>query len=417
MTLLSELCENSDRLFNILRQYWCILFDTAHIKRTGHRVTIFSEFTESHLLAASVEQQSIQKTITNIFIYLVLETKVITIDLMLKLLMDYLASRVCQAGYQTAQLVLQVLLEAYFYNQHMVRLNVSNVINDLCEEEEEEGDEEEDEDEEEDNIACGSGAINDHSYVTITTNSSPSLTSGYSQTNSYHRSNYINHNYNTSYHQQNHTHHIHSQQNSYQYTNYNQPQALHVNNISTADSYSIEKFYGIPIHTEAMKILIRIYLGKMKAYSQLNSFSTAKQSSQNTNHHQSSITSKRATYLKFLRQNMVSVVHQHDCYARNSSGCNNENNRRDSSISVNTNAQQRRSYQFVRNLNMPLDKRPILYLKSRPKYLNSMEPFESSLFLYSKPKDGLSDWTSIEQYELIGDWNDIQLTVLKFQVI
>lgn len=393
LTILIELSENSDRLFNIIRQYWCILFDTAHIKRTGRRFTIFSEFTESHLLAASAEQRYIQQTTTNIFIYLVLETKVVTIDLMLKLLMDYLASRVCQAGYQTAQLVLQLMLESYFYNYHTARLHISNVIT---------------KQDKENCIVCGSGAIggtlNDHSYVTITTNSSSLSASWCSQheQNHAHRSNSLSHNY-ISY-----NHHHPNNQRTNQ-NNQQQTPAFQVDNTSVAESYFIEKFYGIPIHTEAIKILIRIYLGKIKANSQSDTLFKSTQSTKD----QSLILIKRAKYLKFMRQNLTLIVQQHVWYARNISNGNNDRNR-DSFISVGEDTPKQKQ-QYLRNFNEPLDKRPVLHLESRPKYLNSMEPFDSTQFLYAKQK--LSDQKSVDPYELIGDWSDIQLTVLKLQVI
>lgn len=106
-------------LYKVLIAHWTIIFDSVVVKKTGRRLTSFSELTESYLLAN--KSSFVQRAIANAFIHLAVDTQLIGVDVLLRLLLDYLASRVVQpaGGSQTAQLVLTTLLEAHFYRRFL----------------------------------------------------------------------------------------------------------------------------------------------------------------------------------------------------------------------------------------------------------------------------------------------------------
>lgn len=107
-------------LYTVLIAHWTILFDSVVVKKTGRRLTSFSELTESHLLAT--QSPATQRAVTNALVHLTVDAQLIGVDVLLRLLLDYLASRVVAhpgGGSQTAQLVLATLLEAHFYRRHL----------------------------------------------------------------------------------------------------------------------------------------------------------------------------------------------------------------------------------------------------------------------------------------------------------
>lgn len=106
-------------LYTVLIAHWTILFDSAVVMKTGRRLTSFSELTESHLLAT--QSPDVQRAVANVFVHLAVDAQLVGVDVLLRLLLDYLASRVAQpgGGSQTAQLVLTTLLEAHFYRRHL----------------------------------------------------------------------------------------------------------------------------------------------------------------------------------------------------------------------------------------------------------------------------------------------------------
>ncbi|KAG4069460.1 hypothetical protein HA402_001759 [Bradysia odoriphaga] len=87
-SILNMFTENC--FYDVLTQHWCVLFDSTHIKKSNKHVLSFSELTESYLLPSTA--QPIQQSLVRIFIYLTIDTKAVLMDVMLKLLMDYLAS-------------------------------------------------------------------------------------------------------------------------------------------------------------------------------------------------------------------------------------------------------------------------------------------------------------------------------------
>lgn len=312
---------NEEQLFNVIVQYWCILFDSTHVKKTGKRVTTFSELTESYLLASHTPH--VQQCITNVFIYLMIQTKVLSIDLLLKLLMDYLASHVGQSGYTSAQLVLQVLLESYYYNLYVVRQY--------------------------------SGTVSDQSMIlesmtTATTSSSSNGCGGAAQKNS-HPS------------QQHQAHSITASASA----------AAAV----MSESCVIEHFYCESIQSEAMKILIRIYLGKLRKI-QIDTDQYI----------------DRDGRFKFMRQNLPKIFEHHQNYNENIFYADHHHH-------------QKQQQPIVPVLcSATMTDRPILFLDKRSKYLNFMIP------LNDLPEN-------FDENGFILDTNvisDVQITLIKLQV-
>lgn len=296
------------------------------MKKTGKRVTTFSELTESYLLASHTPH--IQQCITNVFIYLMIQTKVLSIDLLLKLLMDYLASHVGQSGYISAQLILQVLLESYYYNLYVVRQY--------------------------------SGTVSDQSMIlesmtTATTSSSSNGGCAVQSKNCSH----------PSQQQQQHQMNINSITAS--------GSASATGTTAMSDSCVIEHFYCESIQSEAMKILIRIYLGKLRKI-QIDSDQYI----------------DRDARFKFMRQNLPKIFEHHQNY--------NENIFYD-------NYHQRQIIVPVL-CSATMTDRPILFLDKRSKYLNFMIP------LNDLPENFDSNGYQLDTNVL----SDVQITLIKLQV-
>lgn len=297
--ILNMFTENS--FYDVLTQYWCVLFDSTHIKKSNKHVLSFSELTESYLLPSNAQQ--IQQSLVSIFIYLTIDTKAVLIDVMLKILMDYLASSVGQCGYNTAQLILQVLLESHFYD-----LYVNRRFN---------------------------GTYSDQSIVNC--ESMESTTS------------------------------ISCQKCS-------QPHTQTHSTSATSENCPMEHFCAESMNTDAMKILIRIYLGKLKK-AQFDQGAIKNAGSDSTN---------MKGLFKFLQKNIVKLYEHHQ------SQCTGDVEQADES------------------LEHPKQKRPILFLQCRPKYLNRLTPFTENRFLYNETGCyGLADC----------EWSDLHLTIIKFQAL
>lgn len=300
-SILSMFTENT--FYDVLTQYWCVLFDSNHIKKTNKHVMSFSELTESYLLPSNAQQ--IQQSLVSIFIYLTIDTKAVLIDVMLKLLMDYLASSVGQCGYNTAQLILQVLLESHFYDLYVTRRF--------------------------------NGTYSDQSIVNC--ESMESTTS------------------------------MSCQKCSQQHTQTHSTSA-------TSENCPMEHFCAESMNTDAMKILIRIYLGKLKK-AQFDQSVTKNGDSDSMN---------MKGLFKFLQKNIVKLYEHHQ------SQLNGAVDGEQESESLDTSNQ----------------KRPILFLQCRPKYLNRLTPFTESRFVFNDTGNySLAD----------GEWSDIHLTIIKFQAL
>lgn len=298
--ILNMFTENT--FYDVLTQYWCVLFDSTHIKKSNKHVLSFSELTESYLLPSNAQQ--IQQSLVNIFIYLTIDTKAVLVDVMLKILMDYLASSVGQCGYNTAQLILQVLLESHFYD-----LYVNRRFN---------------------------GTYSDQSIVNCESMESTAS--------------------------------ISCQKCSQQQTQTHSTSA-------TSENCPMEHFCAETMNTDAMKILIRIYLGKLKKaqFDQAVVTKTAGSDAMNMK-----------GLFKFLQKNIAKLYEHHQ------SQC---------SVDVEQTDELPESSVL---------KRPILFLQSRPRYLNRLNPFTDNRFVYNET----------DSYVLAdGEWSDLHLTIIKFQAL
>lgn len=296
LNMFTETC-----FYDVLTQYWCVLFDSTHIKKSNKHVLSFSELTESYLLPSSA--QPIQQSLVRIFIYLTIDTKAVLMDVMLKLLMDYLASSVGQCGYNTAQLILQVLLESHFYDLYVTRRF--------------------------------NGTYSDQSIVNCESMESTAS--------------------------------ISCQKCSQQQTQTHSTSA-------TSENCPMEHFCSESMNTDAMKILIRIYLGKLKK-AQFDQAIMKNVASDSMN---------MKGLFKFLQKNIAKLYEHHQ--SRNSGDVE-------------------QSEELVENSK---HKRPILFLQCRPKYLNRLTPFTENQFVYGEDgRYGLSDC----------EWSDLHLTIVKFQAL
>lgn len=287
-----------DSFYDVLTQYWCVLFDSTHVKKSNKHVLSFSELTESYLLPSNAPQ--IQQSLASIFIYLTIDTKAVLMDVMLKLLMDYLASCVGQGGYITGQMILQTLLESHFYD-----LYVNRRFN---------------------------GTYSDQSIVNCESMESTASISCQkcSQT--------------------------------------------HSTSASASENCPMEHFSSESMNVDAMKILIRIYLGKLKK-AQFEQSAAKNTSSESMN---------MKGLFKFLQKNIAKLYEHHQ-----------------SQNSGDVEPADEPPMNSKRN-------RPILFLQCRPKYLNRLNPFGDKQFVY----------TETGSYSLADcEWNDLQLTIIKFQAL
>ena len=123
-------------LHQLLMANASILFEITKIKRTGKSLQTFSDITESYLLPMSAANFGIRMALLATFRHLVIDTSVVNIELILKLLMDFLASHFGQISlYTSVQSILENLLEAYFHRLYVIRRysdTLSSASQDLC---------------------------------------------------------------------------------------------------------------------------------------------------------------------------------------------------------------------------------------------------------------------------------------------
>ncbi|XP_036326570.1 uncharacterized protein LOC118739392 [Rhagoletis pomonella] len=81
---------------------------------TGHGVISFSDFTETILLAA--ENADLIEAISDVFIHALCIEHSITLEIILQLFLNYIASHIGHKGYQTSQKVFVNILQVYYYD-------------------------------------------------------------------------------------------------------------------------------------------------------------------------------------------------------------------------------------------------------------------------------------------------------------
>lgn len=99
----------------------------SSLPSVGQEVVSFSDFTETILLAT--EKTELIEAISDVFIHALCVEHSITLDVILQLFLNYIASHIGQKGYQTSQKVfvniLQVSFEDFFLNIYYLSLKKS----------------------------------------------------------------------------------------------------------------------------------------------------------------------------------------------------------------------------------------------------------------------------------------------------
>ncbi|XP_053954124.1 uncharacterized protein LOC128860558 [Anastrepha ludens] len=81
---------------------------------TAHGVISFSDFTETILLAT--ENTDLIEAISDVFIHALCIEHSITLDIILQLFLNYIAAHIGHKGYQTSQKVFVIVLQVYYYD-------------------------------------------------------------------------------------------------------------------------------------------------------------------------------------------------------------------------------------------------------------------------------------------------------------
>lgn len=113
---------SSIELYRLLTSYWSVMFETTKVKRTGKSLMTFSELTESYILPAICQSESVRIAFLATLKHLLVDTSIVNIEIVAKLFMDYLASHFGQvSAYTSVQAIMENLLEAYFYRMCVLR--------------------------------------------------------------------------------------------------------------------------------------------------------------------------------------------------------------------------------------------------------------------------------------------------------
>lgn len=315
---------NSVDLHRLLVSNWSILFETTKVKRTGKSLTTFSELTETYLLPASINSNIVRSALLATFRNLLIDTNVLNIELILKLLMDFLASNFGQINlYMSVQSILECLLEAYFHRLYVIRRyseTLSSASQDMLTKNH-----------------TKSGNNND----SLASTSSENVTASIETTS------------------------ITSGQKMNDSTQSEIKGSLTPNTNGMNDSTNRKNSHNLfssSFNVEALKILTRIYLSSLKAYAVDFDAKTKEKT-------------VFLKYVKFMRENLNRVYSHHVAQYANCSGkCSELDDTKFYADLSNTNDGKTQP-------EIQLTKIPILFLGQRPSFLDSMPPignFEST---------------------------------------
>lgn len=306
---------NAIDLHRLLVTNWSILFEITKVKRTGKSITTFSELTESYLLPASITIYAIRSALLATFRNLLIDTSVLNIELILKLFMDFLASNFGQIRlYLSVQSILENLLEAYFHRLYVVRRYSDTLSSASHDVPTKNGTD----------FQSKSGNNNDSIGSTSSDNVTASI--GYNSTNSGQKMN-------------------------------DSTQSEHKGSSNTNginDSTGRKHPFSSSFNVEALKILTRIYLSSLKAYTMEFEIKTKEKATY-------------VKYVKFLRENFNRVYAHHISQNTN---CDGKNSTLDETKFCTDSSNEIKNEQHT----IQLTKIPILFLLQRPSYLNSMPP-------------------------------------------
>lgn len=305
---------NALELHKLLVANWTLMFETTKIKRTGKSITTFSELTESYLLPASITNLAIRSALLATFRNLLIDTNVLNIELILKLFMDFLASHFGQMNlYMSVQSILENVLEAYFHRLYVVR-RFSDTLSTASHE------------------VITKNVIDFHSK-SANNNDSLGSTSSENVTNSY-------------------------GQNS---NNSGQKDSLHGSSINGFNDSTIRKhpqnIFTSSFNVDALKILTRIYLSSLKAYTMDYEIKTNEKPIYMKN-------------IKLLRENFNRIYSHHISLNTNCDGKNSPIDENKYLIDSSNDIKNEQNY-------IQLNQIPILFLLQRPSFLNNMPPIKN----------------------------------------
>lgn len=365
---------------------WSILFEVTKIKRTGKSLQTFSELTESYLLPMSAGNFGIRMALLATLRHLVIDTSVVNIEMILKLLMEFLASHFGQINlYASVQSILENLLEAYFHRLYVIRRysdTLSSASQEMCMKN-----------------TSKSANNNDHSLDSTASSENATASIGAQMMIGMNGSRL-----NDSIQSEHKGSSITSQMT-------NGGDANSINGIGTgggggsasANNDSISRkhphnLFSSSFNVEALRILTRIYLSSLKAC-------TAPDIDKRAN------ASEKATYLKyikFMRENFNKVYSQH--ISQNSNDGDERSSPVDESkfgiLDANvaaTAAAADDSASSQQIIDIQLAKIPILFLLQRPSFLNAMPPISGVIETITTTEPINTDGSSSGQVEQNGD--------------
>lgn len=345
-------------LYHLLITHWPILFETTRVKKTGKFVTTFSEFMESHLLPAVSESQTICVATLAVLKNLLVDTHIISIELVLKLFMNYLAAHFGQAdAYLSAQSILENILEAYFHHLYVIRGYAESLSSTS------------------DAFAKGGSSLRTDEWHV----------NGYGGAKNGIGKHQNNNNINDSLcsHMSGDSDRTNSSgatimsENSFDQMSARRSEATtfgHDDEAKRMQSYAM----GSAVNNDALKILIRIYLGALK-------MNTDSEKSSGGGNRQAPVTNItiQMKYIKFMRENFNKIYSNHVLHAAQlgtkpapitprideNHAFGGQRSLRSSDIK-----RMQASFYFDSNHGIKLQKAPILFLSQRPNYLNGMRP-------------------------------------------
>lgn len=343
-------------LYHLLITHWPLLFETTRVKKTGKFVTAFSEFMESYLMPAVSTSQTISVATLAVLKNLLVDTHIIGIELVLKLFMNYLAAHFGQAdAYLSAQSILENILEAYFHNLYVVRGYA-------------------------DSLSSASDAFAKGGF---SQRADECHLNGYGVTKNGISRNQNNNNYNNNVNDSlcSHASGDSDRTSSSAATNMSE-NSLDQMTAKRSETHDDEtkrmQFYatGNAVHSDALKILIRIYLGALKMNTDSDKSGANRLSAVTTN-------AIQMKYIKFMRENFNKIYSNHVLHATQMDTKpapitprveENHVSGGQRALRASDIKRMQASFYFDSNHGIKLQKTPILFLSRRPSYLNGMRP-------------------------------------------
>lgn len=351
-------------LFHLLITYWPVLFETTRVKKTGKYVTAFSEFMESYLMPTVNSSQTVRVATLAVLKNLLVDTNIIGIELVLKLFMNYLAAHFGQTdAYMSAQSILESVLEAYFHHLYVVRGYTDSLSSTS-----------------ETFAKCGHSRVAEcHLNGYVGTKNGNGKQQNCNNCNNNVNDSLCSHSSGES-----------DRTSSSAGTNISGNSLDQATAKRSSETHDVEakrmQFYGTGnlINSDALKILIRIYLGALKLNVDVDNSACSGGSSDGANRLSVVTTNAiRMKYIKFMRENFNQIYSNHVLYATqfnaNAIPITPRVEENHAAIGPRTLRpadikRMQAGFYFDTNHGVKIQKTPILFLSRRPNYLNGMRP-------------------------------------------